>query len=121
MRSSPDLSHLKALGRPEGTLPTDVRSFFLTPIISLLNVLQIVIEALIGLALSIVGACLYVNASTPLKEITWASEMRKRCLKFTFQRLRINGCYRSIDDMDSRLGFASFVNRGRHFFSSDVK
>jgi hypothetical protein len=35
MRSSLDLSHLKALGRPEGTLPTDVRSFF-TPINSVL-------------------------------------------------------------------------------------
>ncbi|KAJ6619859.1 magnesium transporter [Mycena sp. CBHHK59/15] len=75
------LSHLKAMGRPEGSLPTDI-----------------VLEALFALVLGIIGASL--NAP-PLKEITWAAEMRKR----------------SIDEMDSRLGFASFVNRGRNLFS----
>jgi hypothetical protein len=36
---------------------------------------QIVLEALLGLALGTIGACL--NAP-PLKEISWASEMRKQ-------------------------------------------
>ncbi|KAA1470281.1 hypothetical protein DENSPDRAFT_836049 [Dentipellis sp. KUC8613] len=71
-----DLSHLKALGRPEGALPFDIY-----------------LEAFLALALGIVGACL--KAPAP-KEITWASEMKKM----------------TIDDMDSRMGFASFVNRG---------
>ncbi|KAF8892246.1 hypothetical protein BD779DRAFT_1670572 [Infundibulicybe gibba] len=69
------------LGRPEGSLPQDV-----------------ILETLLGLVLGILGASL--NAP-PLKEITWASEMRQR----------------NIDEMDSRLGFASFVNRGRGILS----
>ncbi|KAG6813843.1 hypothetical protein H0H92_006787 [Tricholoma furcatifolium] len=79
------LSHLKALGRPEGVLPQ-----------------SIVFETFIALILGILGASL--NASE-LKEITWASEMRKR----------------TIDEMDSRLGFASFVNRGRTILSLPTK
>jgi len=74
------LSHLKALGRPEGSLPADIA-----------------FEALAALVLGILGASL--NAPV-LKDITWQSEMKKR----------------SIDEMDSRLGFASFVNRGRTLF-----
>jgi len=74
------LSHLKALGRPEGALPRDI-----------------VVEALVALALGILGASL--NAP-PLKEITWASEMKKR----------------SIDEMDARTGFSSYINRGRNIF-----
>ncbi|KIM90365.1 hypothetical protein PILCRDRAFT_812103, partial [Piloderma croceum F 1598] len=76
------LSHLKALGRPEGSLPVDI-----------------VFEALAALFLGVLGASL--NAP-PLKDITWQSEMKKR----------------SIDEMDSRLGFASYVNRGRTFIST---
>ncbi|KAF8239413.1 hypothetical protein L208DRAFT_1386339 [Tricholoma matsutake] len=75
------LSHLKALGRPEGPLPQ-----------------SIIVETLVGMILGILGASL--NAP-PLKEITWASEMQKK----------------KIDEMDSRLGFASFVNRGRNILS----
>ncbi|EGO22418.1 hypothetical protein SERLADRAFT_395611 [Serpula lacrymans var. lacrymans S7.9] len=71
-----DLSHLKALGRPEEPLP-----------------LNTIYESILALVLGIFGASM--NAP-PLKDITWASEMRKR----------------TIDDMDSRLGFASYVNRG---------
>jgi len=78
------LSHLKAMGRPEGSLPIDV-----------------ILEAFFALVLGILGASL--NSPT-LKEITWAAEMRKR----------------SIDDMDSRLSFASFVNRGKNLFSDPV-
>ncbi|KAJ7917488.1 magnesium transporter [Mycena leptocephala] len=78
------LSHLKAMGRPEGSLPTDI-----------------ILEALLALVLGTLGASL--NAP-PLKEITWAAEMRKR----------------SIDEMDSRLSFASFVNRGNNLFSNPV-
>ncbi|ESK96516.1 hypothetical protein Moror_7024 [Moniliophthora roreri MCA 2997] len=75
------LSHLKALGKPEGFLPQDI-----------------VLEAIVGLALGVLGASLNAPA---LKGITWASEMRKR----------------SIDEMDSRTGFGSFVNRGRRILS----
>ncbi|KAH7907475.1 magnesium transporter [Hygrophoropsis aurantiaca] len=75
------LSHLKALGRPEGPLP-----------------LNIVYESILALILGILGASL--NAP-PLKEITWASEMKTR----------------SIDGMDSRLGFANYNNRGRMLFA----
>ncbi|KAF9006116.1 membrane magnesium transporter-domain-containing protein [Cyathus striatus] len=70
------LSHLKALERPEGSLPRDI-----------------IFETLIALAIGILGASL---STPPLKEITWASEMQKH----------------KIDEMDSRLGFASYVNRG---------
>jgi len=70
------LSHLKALGRPEGSLPS-----------------SIVLESLLALFLGIIGACV---KAPPLKEITWASEMKTR----------------TIDDMDARMGFASFVTRG---------
>ena len=41
-------------------------------------VLQIILEALVGLIFGIFGASLYVDQVTPLKEITWASEMKKR-------------------------------------------
>ncbi|KAF5335958.1 hypothetical protein D9611_006415 [Ephemerocybe angulata] len=60
---------------------------------------SILIETVVALVLGIVGASL--NAP-PLKEITWSSEMRKR----------------TIDEMDSRLGFANYVTRGRNIFTS---
>ncbi|KAJ4475079.1 magnesium transporter [Lentinula aciculospora] len=75
------LSHLKSLGKPEGSLPYDI-----------------ILEAIIGLTMGIFGASM--NAS-PLKEVTWSSEMKTR----------------SIDEMDARLGFANYVNRGRNFLS----
>ncbi|KAJ3784838.1 magnesium transporter [Lentinula aff. detonsa] len=75
------LSHLKSIGKPEGALPYDI-----------------ILEAVIGLAMGILGASL--NAA-PLKEITWSSEMKTR----------------SIDEMDARLGFANYINRGRKFLS----
>ncbi|KAG6854009.1 hypothetical protein C0991_011496 [Blastosporella zonata] len=59
---------------------------------------MIIFETLVGLVLGVLGASL--NAPE-LKEITWASEMRKH----------------TIDEMDSRLGFASFVTRGRNILS----
>ncbi|KAF8269796.1 membrane magnesium transporter-domain-containing protein [Lactarius quietus] len=71
------LSHLKALGRPETSLPS-----------------SIVLESLLALLLGIIGACV---KAPPLKEITWASEMKTR----------------KIDDMDARMGFANFVTRGK--------
>ncbi|KAK2463542.1 hypothetical protein APHAL10511_004293 [Amanita phalloides] len=74
-------SHLKPLGQPEGQLPRDI-----------------VWEALLGLLLGIVGASL---SAPELKEITWASEMKKR----------------KIDEMDSRMGFASYVTRGRNILT----
>ncbi|TFY79781.1 hypothetical protein EWM64_g4229 [Hericium alpestre] len=71
------LSHLKAMGRPEGALPSDI-----------------IAEALASLVLGILGASLKAPES---REITWASEMKKR----------------TIDEMDSRLGFANWVTRGK--------
>ncbi|KAI9059937.1 hypothetical protein FKP32DRAFT_1579009 [Trametes sanguinea] len=52
------LSHLKALGRPEGSLPNDI-----------------VLEAAVALFLAIVGATV---RSSPLREVTWRSEMKRR-------------------------------------------
>ncbi|THH16961.1 hypothetical protein EW146_g3756 [Bondarzewia mesenterica] len=54
------LSHLKALGRPESPLPFDI-----------------ILEALLSLALGVVGASIKAPAT---EEITWASEMKKRCV-----------------------------------------
>jgi hypothetical protein len=80
-----DLSHLKALGKPEGLLPNDVWIFPSTHLLYA-NILQMIIEALLALVLGIVGASL--NAA-PLKEITWASEMRTRhVVHYPF----LNGC-----------------------------
>ncbi|EIN03505.1 hypothetical protein PUNSTDRAFT_78103 [Punctularia strigosozonata HHB-11173 SS5] len=56
-----DLSHIKAIGKSEGTLPSDV-----------------VIEAIVSLVLATMGA----SMRTPtLKEITWASEMKTRTVE----------------------------------------
>ncbi|KAM5534655.1 hypothetical protein V8D89_011667 [Ganoderma adspersum] len=55
------LSHLKALGRPEGALPNDI-----------------VVEAVIALVLAIVGAAV---RSPSLREVTWRSEMKRRALE----------------------------------------
>ncbi|KAI0358045.1 hypothetical protein OH77DRAFT_1378422, partial [Trametes cingulata] len=52
------LSHLKALGRPEGSLPNDI-----------------VLETVAALFLAIVGATV---RSPPLREVTWRSEMKRR-------------------------------------------
>ena len=71
-----DLSHLKAMGRPEGSLPWDVRCQ-LSPVYPLSTLLQIQAEAFIALILGTLGACLRIP---PLKEISWASEMRTRCV-----------------------------------------
>ncbi|KAG2128570.1 magnesium transporter [Suillus clintonianus] len=76
------LSLLKALGKPEGSLPLDI-----------------VYESILALILGLLGASL--NAP-PLKDITWASEMKKR----------------TIDGMDSRLGFAHYKSRGNFLFAS---
>ncbi|KAF8475141.1 magnesium transporter [Russula ochroleuca] len=54
------LSHWKALGKPEKSLPS-----------------SIVFESLVALFLGITGACLKAPA---LKEITWASEMKTRTI-----------------------------------------
>ncbi|KAG8758598.1 hypothetical protein FRC14_007793 [Serendipita sp. 396] len=57
------------------------------------------LEALVSLALFILGTVL---AAPKMVEITWAKEMGKR----------------SIDEMDSRLGFAGIKHRGATFFGS---
>lgn len=68
-----------------------------------------------ALLLGILGAI--VNAPT-LKEINWSSEMRKQLvpgLLNAFDSISDN-FLSQIDDMDSRLGFASYVNRGTEMF-----
>jgi hypothetical protein len=76
-----DLSHLKALGRPEGSLPTDVsikpahESSGINVLISVAPLIQVVFEALVALVLGIIGASLNAPA---LKDITWQAEMRER-------------------------------------------
>ncbi|TCD71822.1 hypothetical protein EIP91_003165 [Steccherinum ochraceum] len=52
------LSHLKSLGRPEGSLPSDI-----------------VVETLVALAFGIIGSVVRTPA---LREITWRSEMKRR-------------------------------------------
>lgn len=68
------------------------------------------------MVLGILGASL--NAPQ-LKEITWASEMRKQCVfsHFLFHLTDVTTFPSTIDEMDSRLGFANFVTRGRNFLS----
>ncbi|CAL1715248.1 unnamed protein product [Somion occarium] len=61
------LSHLKALGRPEGSLPADI-----------------IAEALVALVIGIIGA----TVRTPeLREITWRSEMKRRAKEESDPRL----------------------------------
>ncbi|KAF9454309.1 hypothetical protein P691DRAFT_797860 [Macrolepiota fuliginosa MF-IS2] len=79
------LSRLKALGQPQEALPKDIA-----------------IETLIGAIFGIIGASLY---GSPLKQISWASEMRQH----------------KIDEMDARIGFASYIHRGRNIFSNVQK
>ncbi|KAI6096960.1 hypothetical protein EDD16DRAFT_1499798, partial [Pisolithus croceorrhizus] len=74
-----DVSHLKALVQSEARMP-----------------LNTVYESILALVLGILGASMN---SPPLKDITWASEMKKR----------------TIDDMDTRSGFANYVSRGKLF------
>ncbi|VDC03436.1 unnamed protein product [Peniophora sp. CBMAI 1063] len=61
------LSHLKAVGRPEGALPLDIAA-----------------EALLAMVLGIVGACLKAPQS---KDITWAGEMKTRSIDDADSRL----------------------------------
>ncbi|KAK7687801.1 hypothetical protein QCA50_009020 [Cerrena zonata] len=62
-----DLSHLKALGQPEGSLPSDI-----------------VAEALIALVFGIIGA----SIRTPeLRGTTWRSEMKRRAKEESDPRL----------------------------------
>lgn len=58
---------------------------------------DIVIELFVALFAFIIGTTL---SSTPLKKVTWSSEMATR----------------TADEMDSRIGFASMNHRGKNFF-----
>ncbi|KAL9715790.1 hypothetical protein Ac2012v2_000232 [Leucoagaricus gongylophorus] len=58
---------------------------------------SIAIETLFGAILGIIGAALL---GPPLKQISWASEMRQH----------------KTDEMDARVGFASYIRRGRRIF-----
>jgi hypothetical protein len=74
-----DLSVLKAAGKPEHALPLDVRAFSRTGAWILMSsyYAQIIVETLVALVLGTVGASL---DAPPLREITWASELRTRCV-----------------------------------------
>lgn len=100
LHSHVDLSRLKALGQPQEALPKDV-GFPLhgsTPSTTHRprNILQIAIETLIGAILGIIGASLY---GPPLKQISWASEMRQQYASilsiFLFHKLSHNGVAKS--------------------------
>jgi len=71
--------HLRALGQLERPVP-----------------LNIVYECITALALGIIGASLN---TPPLKDITWASEMKRR----------------TIDEVDARPGFANYISRAKSF------
>ncbi|KAB5592535.1 hypothetical protein CTheo_4002 [Ceratobasidium theobromae] len=87
------LSLLKALDRPTPTrLPPDVSSCA-QPLPA--SCFQIIIECLAALGVFLVGV---TSAAPGFKENTWASEMRSR----------------KIEDVHSRLGFASFNHRGNN-------
>lgn len=89
-------------------MSTTLYSHFYSPTTS-----QIVFEALTALILGILGASL--NAPH-LKDITWQSEMKQQYVSSVLIRF-ISNAYawsvRTIDGMDSRMGFGSFVNRGK--------
>jgi len=62
---------------------------------------NIVLESALGLLTGTLAASL---ACPELKEIAWSSEMRKR----------------SVDEMDSRSGFADYKHRGHIFFGPSL-
>lgn len=70
-----DYSHLKAFGKPEGSLPLDVGATLPPRTYTPHTHTQIILEALLGLSTGILGASL--NAPS-LKEVTWSSEMKVR-------------------------------------------
>ncbi|KAG8801721.1 hypothetical protein FRC16_011295 [Serendipita sp. 398] len=92
------LTQLKAADRPLDHIPNDVS-----------------LEALVSLALFILGTVL---AAPKMVEITWAKEMGKRYVLWMFPVIRDTILSRSIDEMDSRLGFAGIKHRGATFFGS---
>lgn len=75
---------------------------------------QIILETLLAMMLGIIGASL--NAPK-LKEITWASEMRKQWVSW-LTHIHAHEPFSKIDEMDSRLGFANYVSRGKILFNS---
>ncbi|KAG6381692.1 hypothetical protein JVT61DRAFT_293 [Boletus reticuloceps] len=80
-----------------------------------LNVIgrKTVYESVFALILGTLGASL--NAP-PLKDITWASEMKKRWVLSNVSELQVFITpSRTIDEMDSRLGFANYHSRGKSF------
>ncbi|KAJ3491377.1 hypothetical protein NLI96_g761 [Meripilus lineatus] len=95
------LSYLKALGRPEGSIPNDI-----------------IIEAFISLILGTIGA----TVRTPeLREITWRSEMKRRYaspltrnilfLRILQQTNSLLLFRRAQEELDPRLSFKLFAQR----------
>ena len=91
-------------------------SFFMSHELKMMFV-QVIIECVLGLLFGIAGASL---KAPPLKEITWASEMQKRYDPTLYYVPSPYSSTRSIDEMDARLGFASYVNRGKSIFSRPI-
>lgn len=72
------------------------------------EVYQVVVEALVALVIGTLGASF--NAPV-LKEITWASLMKTRCVASSFLFTLAEMLCRTVEEMDTRLGFADW---GRH-------
>lgn len=69
---------------------------------------QIIVEAVVALALGILGAVMRVDE---LKEITWRSEMKKRCVYVLMSCMTVLTRHRPLEDIDPRLSFATFAKR----------
>ncbi|PWZ01887.1 hypothetical protein BCV70DRAFT_156945 [Testicularia cyperi] len=62
--------------------------------------IDITIETLVSFFVILIGVSM---TAAPLKEVTWASEMRKR----------------TVDEVDSRSSFATLTHRGQVLFGSE--
>lgn len=113
-----DLSYLKALGRPEGSIPNDVCHPNLLRPNTHSRSSQIIIEAFISLILGTIGA----TVRTPeLREITWRSEMKRRYaspltrnilfLRILQQTNSLLLFRRAQEELDPRLSFKLFAQR----------
>lgn len=71
---------------------------------------KIVYESIFALILGMIGASLNVPL---LKDISWASEMKKRCAHSIYLIPSSPVLSRTIDEMDSRLGFANYHSRAK--------
>lgn len=80
---------------------------------------KIIAECILSLGIFLIST---VFDAPSLEEISWASEMKKRSANFylisSLKTVSLMTLRRNIDEMDSRLSFASFNHRGTKFFGS---